>query len=139
MHCVSLNSKDFEYYHEIKCKIDQSSFCEEWEAPAIKNIREHYIPSKIFLIKKYRIKLMRETNERYQVRRRERRKFNIINSYVVSNAENINSFGSNYTLGCKTVEFNMIDPVKHDDLNRCSLSISDEDFSKTDKSISSFS
>lgn len=82
---------------------------------------------------------MRETNERYQVRRRQRRKFKIMNPYVVANAEHINSFGSNYTLGCKTIEFDITDPVKPDTLNRCSLSITDEDFSKTDKSIGSSS
>lgn len=46
------------------------------------------------------------------VRRRQRKKFKIINPYVVANAEHINSFGSNYTLGCKTVEFSMVDPIK---------------------------
>lgn len=37
--CVNQNTSDFEYFHEVKCRIDQSLFCEEWEAPAIKNIR----------------------------------------------------------------------------------------------------
>ena len=37
--CIAQSTQDFEYYHEIKCRIDQSAFCEEWEAPAIKNIR----------------------------------------------------------------------------------------------------
>lgn len=39
MQCVNLDKRDFEYYHEIKCRIDQAAFCEEWEAPAIKNVR----------------------------------------------------------------------------------------------------
>lgn len=51
--CVRQNVNDFEYFHEIKCRIDQSSFCEEWEAPSIKNIREHFVPSRIIVIKKY--------------------------------------------------------------------------------------
>lgn len=36
---IKQNEKDYEYYHEIKCRIDQSNLCEEFEAPAIKNIR----------------------------------------------------------------------------------------------------
>ena len=28
--CVNQNHKDFEYYHEVKSRIDQSIFCEEW-------------------------------------------------------------------------------------------------------------
>lgn len=54
LECMRQNRFDFEYYHEVKSRIDQSSFCEEWEAPAIKNIREHYSPSRIIIIKKFR-------------------------------------------------------------------------------------
>ena len=52
--CIGKTQADFEYYHEIKSRIDQSSICEEWEAPDIKNIREHYCPSLILVIKKYK-------------------------------------------------------------------------------------
>lgn len=55
---------DHEYFHEIKCRIDQSFFCEEWEAPSIKNIREHYAPSRTVLIKKYRNNLDKSQNKR---------------------------------------------------------------------------
>ena len=26
-YCINQNKKDFEYYHEVKCRIDQSTFC----------------------------------------------------------------------------------------------------------------
>jgi hypothetical protein len=64
LECIRQNVHDFEYYHEIKCRIDQSSFCEEWEAPSIKNIREHFAPSRIILIKKFRKMLSKSSNHR---------------------------------------------------------------------------
>lgn len=51
---VRRNAHDFEYFHEVKSRIDQGAFSEQWEAPAINNIREHFAPSKIVVIKKYR-------------------------------------------------------------------------------------
>jgi hypothetical protein len=33
------NELDFEYYHEIKCRIDMEKMPEAYEAPAILNIR----------------------------------------------------------------------------------------------------
>jgi hypothetical protein len=110
MRCVALDKRDAEYYHEIKCRIDQSSFCEEWEAPAIKNIREHYIPSKIFLIKKYRARLAKELNERRTVRRRPKNKYRLFNNLIISNAANLNPFNTSYTLGEKTLEFKLANP-----------------------------
>ena len=62
--CVHQNHSDFEYYHEIKSRIDQSIFCEEWEAPSIKNVREHYCPSHILIIKKHRKEMDKTTNSR---------------------------------------------------------------------------
>lgn len=100
---MDLDKRDNEYYHEIKCRIDQSTFCEEWEAPSINNIREHYIPSKIFLIKKYRVKLTKQVNARKISRRRPKQKYRLCNNLIISNAETVNPFNTSYTLGEKTL------------------------------------
>lgn len=76
--CIRQNVFDFQYYHEIKCRIDQSSFCEEWETPSIRNIREHYCPSRIILIKKYRNKLEKSFNFRSMHIRRKKHKFRLV-------------------------------------------------------------
>lgn len=61
---VRRTASDFEYFHEVKSRIDQGAFSEQWEAPAINNIREHFAPSKIVLIKKHRKKMERAFNNR---------------------------------------------------------------------------
>lgn len=85
--CVNQNTCDFEYFHEIKCRIDQSQFCEEWEAPAIKNIREHYCPSRFLIIKKYR-KVLEESYNRRKNRLRNDKK--LVKYSLLSMYENAN-------------------------------------------------
>ena len=62
--CVNNCSVDFQYYHEIKCRIDQSQFCQAYEAPSILNIREHYNPSRTIIIRKNKVRLSRTQNSR---------------------------------------------------------------------------
>jgi hypothetical protein len=80
---VRQSAQDFEYFHEIKCRIDQSAFSEQWEAPAINNIREHFAPSKIITIKIYRNKLDKcSDNRKNFVRRRRMKRFKLIQNII---------------------------------------------------------
>jgi hypothetical protein len=62
--CVHSCEVDFEYFHEVKNRIDLSEFCEAYEAPSILNIREHYNPSRTILIRKQRAANAKLSNAR---------------------------------------------------------------------------
>ena len=51
--CISQRMSDFEYYHELKCKIDGSEIWEEFEAPMIRSSKHHYNPTKRTLLRRF--------------------------------------------------------------------------------------
>lgn len=59
------DDRDFEYYHEIRAKIEQSYFKEIWEAPRIANTREHYLPNPYYILKRQNLAASR-TQQRLQ-------------------------------------------------------------------------
>jgi hypothetical protein len=50
--CVNETPTDFEYYHEIKDKIEQSRLPEALEVPALNSRRFHYNPPRSCVIKR---------------------------------------------------------------------------------------
>jgi hypothetical protein len=51
--CISQRISDFEYYHELKSKIDGSDIWEEFEAPLIRSSKHHYNPTKRTVLCRY--------------------------------------------------------------------------------------
>lgn len=90
LECVHENKLDTEYYFEIKAKLDASRYIEGFEAPAILNIRQHYRPSEMFIIKRNAHRLRKHRNRRKDYMRNNR-------SGVVSSTRlllnSINNFG----------------------------------------------
>jgi hypothetical protein len=74
--CYTLTKADFmeildecevdrEHFHQIKSKIDYARIPEMIETPSIVNIRQHYIPSLIHIISKYK-RRKQPQNNRYR-------------------------------------------------------------------------
>ena len=55
------NEADFEYYHAIRSKIEEAGCKESFEAPKIRNSKEHFMPHIYFLVK--RLKRQRDTRQ----------------------------------------------------------------------------
>lgn len=51
--CLRERISDFEYYHELKSKIDLSTNPEMLEVPMLESSRHHFNPTKTAIIKKY--------------------------------------------------------------------------------------
>lgn len=54
LEALAESPRDFEYFHEIRSRVEESSCKEVWEAPSIRNGRQHYLPNHYFIIKRER-------------------------------------------------------------------------------------
>lgn len=65
---------DFEYYHEIKDKLEQSSLPEAFEVPVLNSRQFHYTPPRSYLIKREKKYLNQLKNQRSYIKRVDRNK-----------------------------------------------------------------
>jgi hypothetical protein len=99
--CAGEKLPDFEYYHEIKSKIDQAKSCESFEVPLLDSSKHHYNPSKNYVIRRNKFKKTK-TNTRLRKSRNGRATFKGVLGIICENNHNkisnvdINSSESNH-------------------------------------------
>lgn len=62
MECVLDKDVDFEYFHEIKSKIDQADLWETLEVPELLNSKHHHNPTRNYVLRKYQSHKIRGRN-----------------------------------------------------------------------------